>query len=101
VTQQRHGEVVRAAILRAGLALWRDDPASVTLGRIGTRVGLSRQAVAYHYGGSAEAMRKAIAAHAVEAGDARVIAQLIVARHPAIEGMTDADRSAWMARGAG
>lgn len=92
-----HGARIRDAIILAGLALWREGGASsVTAGRIGTRVQLSRQAVLYHYG-SADALREAVGRAAIERHDADVVRQMITARHPLCDGMTGDEKAGWLA----
>lgn len=91
-----HGERVRAAILAAGLELWRCDPSTVSARGIGRRLGMTHSAVLYHHGTIA-ALRDAVAAHAVAMGDAVVIPMLIVARHPAVSRMPDIERAGWLA----
>lgn len=91
-----HGERVKASIIEAGLALWRDDPASVSARAIGQRVGLSHSAVLYHYGDAAT-LRSAVAAEAVRIGDAVIVPKLITAKHPAVDDMPGAERSRYLA----
>lgn len=95
-----HGERMRAAMLDAGLALWRDDPASVSARRIGKIVGLTHGGVLYHFGTSA-ALRDAIAAHAVAARDPVVIPLLIASRHAAASSLTASQRAGYLASVAG
>lgn len=86
-----HGERTKAAILRAGLALWPN----VSARGIGKTLGLTHPACLYHFGTSA-ALRDAIAAEAVRVGNVGIIRQLIVAGHPAVAAMDAATRQAYM-----
>lgn len=93
-----HGDRVRASILATGLDLMRTDPATLSARRIGKRLGLTHSAVLYHYGNAA-ALKDAVAAHAVAAGDAPCIRYLIAMRHPAVDRMPQSERSRWMRAG--
>jgi AcrR family transcriptional regulator len=86
-----HGERVKARILEMGVRLWRVDPSYVSARRIGIELGMTHSAVLYHFGHSA-AMVDAIAAHAVERGESRVIVSLIGMQHKAVASMSDAAR---------
>lgn len=86
-----HGARVKASIITAGLLLWRRDPASVTARQIGKQMNMTHSAILYHFG-SAEALKDAIAAHAVAVGDMIIVPQLITARHPAAAAISPADR---------
>lgn len=92
---ETHGARIRTLILETGAKLWRDDPAKVTSRKIASILKMSHGGVLYHFG-TVEDMRKAIAVHAIEKGDSRVIVHLIAARHPTIKHMSDADRLAHM-----
>lgn len=91
-----HGERVKASILASGVALWRDDPASVTARKIGKALGMTHGGVLYHYG-SIDALRMAVATEAVRLGDVVIVPQLIASRHSAIEGMPADDRARYLA----
>jgi len=91
-----HGAKVKAAIIAAGLVLWRDDPATLSARKIGQRVGMTHSAILYHFG-SAEALRHAIAVEAVRIGDQVIVPQLITARHPAVAALTADQRAAYLA----
>lgn len=91
-----HGERVKAAILEAGLALWRVDPASVSARAIGARLGLSHGGVLYHFVTS-DGLRSALAAEAVRIGDAVIVPMLITAKHPAVDGMAQSERARYLA----
>ncbi|QWY83123.1 hypothetical protein [Rhizobium phage RHph_X2_24] len=82
----------KLAILETGLRLWRVDPAYVTARRIARELDLTHGAVLYHCRMSERSLRDMVAYHAVEQGEARVIAQLITMQHKAVAHMTDAQR---------
>lgn len=90
------GDKTRAAILQTGLALWRQDPARVTLRNVGLVLGITHSACHWHWG-SVEGMRNAIAEYAVRCRDPIVVPLLIIARHPAAEAVTPMERMAYMA----
>lgn len=79
----------KAHILSEGLKLWQETNGSFTKAALSKRVELTRQAIDYHF---QDDVFDAIAAHAVETGCDAVVAQLIVMRHPAVQGMTAAER---------
>lgn len=79
-------------ILEKGLALWRVDPQFVTARRIANELGVVHGSVLYYFRNSQITLRDAIAFHAVEQGDSRVIASLVAMRHPAVNGLTDDQR---------
>lgn len=87
----KRGETQRTRILGAGLQLWPAASARA----IGAALGMSHSNVLYHFG-NADALRNAIAAHAVQCGESRVIGYLIAEKHAAIDGMPDVERMAHM-----
>jgi AcrR family transcriptional regulator len=84
------GERTKREILEMGVRLWRVDPSYVTARRIASELQMTHGAVQYHFPGGA--LRNAIAYHAVEQGDAKVIAQLILSKHKAVAHFDDAQR---------
>lgn len=95
-----HGEAVRRRILEMGLQLWRVDPAYVTARRIAHELDMTHTAILYHFKHS-RGLTDAIAYYAVQQGESRVIARLIIAKHPAITAMSEAERMKHMAIAAG
>ena len=91
-----HGARIKAAIIAAGLDLWRSDPATVSARKIGHVLHMTHSAVLYHFG-NAEALKAAIAHEAVQAGDLVIVPQLIAARHPATAGIAPEDRARYLA----
>jgi AcrR family transcriptional regulator len=87
----RHGDKQKRKILDAGLKLWRQDPARVTARSIADAVGLTHPTVLSHFK-EAGGLRDAVAAHAVEKGDSRIIVQLMAQGHDAVKNLSDADR---------
>lgn len=79
----------RLQILDAGVAIWPN----VSARNIGKSLDLSHAAILYHFKSSA-ALRDAVAQHAVDRMDKRVVAALLVEQHPATSQMDDADRRA-------
>jgi len=86
------GERTKLAILEIGLRLWRVDPAMVTARRIARELDLTHGAVCYHFRRGERSLKDAIAFHAVEQGEARVIAHLIAGNHKAVTHFTDEQR---------
>lgn len=87
----KHGDRQKRKILNAGLKLWRQDPARLTLRNVADAVGVTHPSVLYHFkedGG----LRDAVAAHAVDRGDSRIIVQLMAMGHAAVKGLSEADR---------
>lgn len=89
VAANKAGETTRAAILTAGLDIMRADPTALNSHSIGRALHRPHQTVLYHFK-TAEALRDAVAAHAVKCDDRRVIRYLIVTEHVAVAGMRDA-----------
>lgn len=83
----RRGDEQRARILCAGLRLWPAASARA----IGAALGMSHSNVLYHFG-NADGLRNAIAAHAVQRGESRVITYLIAEKHAAVSDMPSAVR---------
>lgn len=94
--ERSHGERVKAAILAAGLALWRDDAAAVSARKIGARLDMTHSAVLYHFG-DVDGLRSALAAEAVRIGDVVIVPQLIASRHPAAATLGEAERRRFLA----
>lgn len=55
---------------------------------------IAHSAIAYYY---SDDLKDAVAAHAVEIGNSKVIAQLIITKHKAVKHLTDAERRKHMA----
>lgn len=85
------GEKTRRLILTTGLKMWKKDPDSVTANKVAKAIGMGHATVLYHF---PEGVKNAVAEYAVERGDKRVMAQLIVAKHPAVAGLSAEDRRA-------
>lgn len=78
-------------ILAIGVRLWAAgiEPSAR---RIAAEAGLAgHAAVLYHFTTSSR-LRDAVARHAVDTGDSRVIVRLIAEKHPAVCDIPDADR---------
>lgn len=94
--KKSHGEKVRNRIIAAGVTLWPN----VSARAIAAKIGLTHSGILYHFE-DANAMLDAIAAHAVENGNSRVIAQLITSRHPAVASMSQRERRQHLAAACG
>lgn len=93
-----HGDRKRLEILQAGVALWREGQENdVTARGIGNRVGLTHAGVLHHFGSSAD-LKQAVAEYAVKTKDSSVIPKLIVAKHPAAESLTPAERQVFLSQ---
>lgn len=86
----KHGDKVKNKILDAGLKLWRTEPRSVTVNQVAAAIGMTHQAVRYHF--TDYNLRDAIARHAVEKGDSYVIVQLMAMKHAAVRLLTAEER---------
>jgi AcrR family transcriptional regulator len=90
------GRHTRQRILDVGLGIARDDGLkAITARAIGSHVHISHTAVLYYFNGI-EALRDAVAEHAIENKDARVIARLILDEHPRVTGFTSGERAEWL-----
>lgn len=85
--EQTAGEKTRAKILKIGLGLWPN----ITLQAVADKIGMTHATVLYHFPGGS--LKDAVAFHAVEKGNSRVIVQLIASNHPAIRKMSKAQRA--------
>jgi AcrR family transcriptional regulator len=79
-------------IIDAGLALWRENPALLTVREIGKRAGITHATVLHHFG-SVEQLRDALAHEAVTRCDAVIVPQLLASRHPATADMDSETRA--------
>lgn len=82
-------------ILETGMALWRAGE-DVTGRRIARELDLSHGAVSYYFSRNDRSLRDAVAYYAVEQGDERVIAALVIERHQAVSHMDEATRLEYM-----
>jgi len=82
----KKGEATKLLMLETGIKLWPN----VTARAIGRKIGLTHSAVAYHFNDGE--LVDAVAAHAVETGNSKVIAQLIATNHKAVRKMSQADK---------
>ena len=85
----------RDEILKAGIKAWHESPQSVTASNIGRMIGLTHAGVLYHF---PKGLKNAVAAHAVELRDKKIVPQLIVCKHPAIKSLTSAERLEFIKR---
>lgn len=90
------GARTKLAILETGLRLWRVDPAYVTARRIGRELDMVHSGVLYHFPRGERSLKDAIAFHAVQQGEARVIVHLIAANHKAVASLDDKQRLEFM-----
>lgn len=98
VNPYMHGQRRKAAILREGLALWREGgEAAVSARKIGKSLGLTHSGCLYHFDNSAAQMKREIADHAVALADVAIIRRLIVSNHPAVAHMDAAMRATYLA----
>ena len=84
----------RKDILEAGLKVWLDDPNNVSASSVGRLCGISHAAVLYHF---PYGVRDSVAEYAVEKGDQRIMAQLIVTGHKAVESLSPSERAKCLA----
>lgn len=90
------GEMTRRSILEMGAQLWAVDPQYVTARRIAKELGLTHGAVSYYFARGERSLRDAVAFHAIEQGEARVIVSLIAMQHKAAAHLTEAQRLEFM-----
>ena len=90
------GELTKRRILEMGLTLWRVDPAYVTARRIAKELNMSHGTVCYHFPRGERSLKDAIAFHAVQNGESRVIVHLIAMNHKAVSHMDDTARQEHM-----
>lgn len=83
--------VLKKNILDAGVALWPN----VSARAIARTIGTSHTKVLYHFG-NIDGLRSAVAKHAVDLGDSKVIAQLLAVRHPAVARMSNNDAQKYL-----
>ena len=73
-------------ILNVGIMMWLEDPMTVNAHAIAKRMGMTHGAVLYHF---PEGVKDSVALHAVKTGNSKIICQLIVADHIAVEQMNE------------
>lgn len=83
----------RDEILKAGIKAWHESPQSVTASNIGRMIGLTHAGVLYHF---PKGLKDAVAAHAVELCDKRIVAQLIVCKHPLVKHLAGQERMKYL-----
>jgi len=96
----RSGIDMRGALLNAALIVARDGLACVTLRGIASRLGVDHRTVIYHFG-TIDQFRQAVAAEGLARDDQRVIARLIIDKHPAVDDLPGADRVRYLTAAAG
>ncbi len=82
---------VKDDILRTGLILLRAG-VEPSARRIASELSLAGHAAVLYHFQTSRRLYDAVAAHAVQVGESRVIVKLIAAQHPAICDMPDAER---------
>lgn len=89
------GERTKRAILEMGVRLWRaGEP--ITTRRIARELDMTHGTVSYHFTRGEHSLRDAIAYYAVEQGDEKIIASLILENHKAAAHFSEAQRLEWM-----
>lgn len=79
----KHGEQIRANMLNHAMYLARGGLQNVTFRAVGRGVGMSGNAVYYHFP-TRERLLAALADHAIKQRDRVVIDMFIAARHPSV-----------------
>ena len=87
----KHGDRVRLSILEMGMRLWRVDPTFVSARRIAKELGMTHANILYHFK-TTDALKNAIAYHAVREGESKVIVHLIASNHKAIATLSEHER---------
>lgn len=86
----------RELILCAGLDMAREGGlASVSARAVATAIGRAHTGIRYWFPGEG-ALRAAVAVAALERRDVRVVARLILDRHPSVAGLTAGDRARYL-----
>lgn len=91
----KHGERRKAQILDTGLQLWRSTHTTPTARSIAKSLGMTHTSVLYHFKTS-EALKQAVATHAVNQRDPIIVPMLIATRNPAASALTEAEKSAFL-----
>lgn len=96
----KRGDDTREAILQAGLDMAREGGLSAVTARgVATAVDRAHTGIRYYFQGEG-ALRKAVAEAAIERGDVRVIARLILDRHPICDRFSREERARLLASAA-
>jgi len=97
---RRTGMDTKGSILNAALIMARDGLSCVTLRGVAGRVGVDHHTVTHHFG-PLEKLRQAVAAEGLARGDGRVIARLILDKHPVVSDLPGVERDRWLLSAAG
>lgn len=89
------GETTRAAILAAGLDIGRRGLDRVTARTVAAAIDIKHSNVCYYFR-SNDTLQAAVARYAVQIGDAKMIARLILDENAAVLHMNDSERRRWM-----
>lgn len=87
----KKSDKTKKKILEAGIKLWPH----VTARAVARALDMSHPTIAYHFG-DGEDLLNAVASHAVEIGNSRVIAQLIATKHKTVKKLTALERQKHM-----
>lgn len=90
-----HSDSVKERIINVGCQLWALDPMRVSVREIARLMECSHANILYHFG-SVALLKAAIAEHAVQTGNAEVIAHLIVNNHEAAKSLPAATRERYI-----
>lgn len=88
--KEKQSDITKRLILETGVKLWPN----VTAREIARRMGKTHPMVVYHF--SEKQLKDAVAVHAVETDNSKVIAQLIATKHKAVKKLTPEERSKHM-----
>ena len=91
--KQNRGDSTRTRILKAGIRMWKKDPASVNAHAISKYIGMTHGTVMYHF---PYGVRDAVAEYALEIKDPVIIAQLIATGSALVKNMAPSERTEYM-----
>lgn len=84
------GNKTKDRILQAGIEMWLKDSSSVSANAISKHCKITHGTVLYHF---PEGVKDAVAQHAVNIGNSRIIVELMGQGHPAVENLSPSERS--------
>lgn len=86
----------KKTIIEAGVAVWRDQGIDkLTLRSIAKLLQITHPAILYHFGTMAN-LKNAIAQHALQIGETKIIRYLVVTEHSSVASLTQAQKQAFL-----
>jgi AcrR family transcriptional regulator len=92
-TGKRYGSDVKDKILNKALKMWEQDHNNLTVMGVAKALGMNHANIYHHF---PEGLKDAVAEHAVQTKNTRIVARLIALGHPATDQLCPTERAEYL-----